>query len=261
MGAPLAALVPALGFARNPQVAAGPLRVHPTNARYFTDLTGRVVYLTGSHVWENFQDRGASSPPPAYDITAYLDFLQARNHNFIRLWVWEQARWAPWTTGDVYFNPMPYARTGPGTALDGGPKYNLDQFNQAYFDRLRSRVVAASDRGLYVSIMLFQGWSIDNNGKGSGNPWPGHPFNRANNINGVDGGLNNDGEGEEIHRLAVPAVTARQEAHVRKVIDTVNDLDNVLYEISNESTGPENTQWQYHMINLPGHLRLARVGP
>jgi hypothetical protein len=39
-----------------------------------------------------------------------------------------------------------------------------------------------------------------------------------------------------------------QEAYVRKVIDTVDDLDNVLYEISNES--PANSeQWQYHMIN------------
>jgi hypothetical protein len=30
---------------------------------------------------------------------------------------------------------------------------------------------------------------------------------------------------------------AIQEAYVKKVIDTVNDLDNVLYEISNESRG------------------------
>ena len=32
------------------------------------------------------------------------------------------------------------------------------------------------------------------------------------------------------------AITALQEAYVRKVVDTVNDLDNVLYEISNESS-------------------------
>ena len=30
-------------------------------------------------------------------------------------------------------------------------------------------------------------------------------------------------------------MTALQEAYVRKVIDTVNDLDNVLYEITNEA--------------------------
>ncbi len=248
LGILLSALAPVLAGAAGP--ASGPLQVHPGNPRYFMDGSGKAVFLTGSHVWENLQDRGTASPPPAYDFTAYLDFLQARNHNFIRLWGWEHARWAPWTTGDLYFSPMPFARPGPGTALDGGPKYNLDQFSQPYFDRLRARVIAARDRGLYVSVMLFQGWSIDNNGKGSGNPWPGHPFNPANNVNGVDGDVNDDGEGEEVHRLAVAAVTARQEAYVRKVVDTVNDLDNVLYEISNESTGPDTTAWQYHMIDL-----------
>ena len=36
-----------------------------------------------------------------------------------------------------------------------------------------------------------------------------------------------------------------QEAYVKKVIETVNDLDNVLYEIINEGGA---TKWQYHMI-------------
>lgn len=69
-----------------------------------------------------------------------------------------------WRTLDykrLLFPPLPYQRTGPGTASDGAPKFNLNQFNQAYFDRLRSRVIAARDRGFYVSIMLFQGWSIE----------------------------------------------------------------------------------------------------
>src|SRR5436190_2728831 len=235
-----------------PAPAAGPLSVHPTNRRYFTDGSGKAIYLTGSHVWQNFQDRGTASPPPAFDYTAYLDFLQARNHNFIRLWNWEQARWAPWTTGEEYVTPLPFTRTGPGTALDGGAKFNLDQFNQAYFDRLRARVIAARDRGIYVSIMLFEGWSIDNVGKGSGNPWPGHPFNASNNVNGVNGDLNGNGQGEEIHTLASATVTSKQDGYVRKVVDTVNDLDNVLYEIANESgsTMPGSTNWQYHMIDL-----------
>jgi hypothetical protein len=34
----------------------GPLRVHPANPRYFTDDTGRAIYLTGSHTWANFQE-------------------------------------------------------------------------------------------------------------------------------------------------------------------------------------------------------------
>jgi hypothetical protein len=40
-----------------------------------------------------------------------------------------------------------------------------------------------------------------------------------------------------------------QKAYVHKVIDTLQDLDNVLYEISNESN-PGSVEWQYYMINL-----------
>ncbi|MCH8149100.1 MAG: hypothetical protein IH987_14145, partial [Planctomycetes bacterium] len=64
----------------------------------------------------------------------------------------------------------------------------------------------------------------------------------------INGDPNGDGKGLETHTLQIPAVTALQEAYVRKVIDTVNDLDNVLYEITNES-GAYSTEWQYHMIN------------
>jgi len=51
--------------------------------------------------------------------------------------------------------------------------------------------------------MLFDGWSIERKGQ-LGNPWQGHPFNKDNNINGIDGDLNNDGYGTEIHTLNVP---------------------------------------------------------
>ncbi len=88
-------------------------------------------------------------------------------------------------------------------------------------------------------------------GKGHDDPWRGHPFNAHNNINNINGDPNGDGKGIESHSLAVPAVLALQEAYVHKVIDTVNDLDNVLYEITNEDNGsPGNTAWQYHMINF-----------
>ncbi len=121
-----------------PSVAsAGTLYVLPANTRYFTDGSGNAVYLTGSHSWNNFQDWAATDPPPAFGFNAYLDLLVNQNQNFIRLWAWEAPRWAPWTSGDLYISPMPYQRPGPGTALDGKPKFDVNQFNQAYFDRLR----------------------------------------------------------------------------------------------------------------------------
>jgi hypothetical protein len=229
------------------QQASGPLRVHPTNPRYFADATGRVVYLTGSHTWDTFIDDGPSDPPAAVDYTAYLDFLQAHGHNFVRLWRAENARGGEGAyVSNYWFSPMPYARPGPGTALDGKPKFDVTQFNQAYFDRLRTRVQAAGERGIYVSIMLFDGWSVESK-SGSHDPWPGHPFHRANNVNGIDGDANRNGNGEETQTLAAAAITALQEAYVRKVIDTVNDPDNVLYEISNEAPG-NSEAWQAHLI-------------
>lgn len=53
----------------------------------------------------------------------------------------------------------------------------------------------------------------------------------------------------DVHTLKIPAVTRLQEAYVRKVLDTLSDLDNVLYEISNESHGGS-VEWHYHMINF-----------
>jgi hypothetical protein len=50
-----------------------------------------------------------------------------------------------------------------------------------------------------------------------------------------------------VHSLDVPAITRLQEAYIRKVVDTVNDLDNVLYEVTNE-TANHSKDWQYHVI-------------
>ena len=105
---------------------------------------------------------------------------------------------------------------------------------------MRQRIIDARERGIYVAIMLFDGWSVERKLKQPvGNPWLGHPLNAANNINGIDGDTNHDNAGVESHTLAIPAVLALQEAYVRKVVDMVNDLDNVLYEISNEDPGPQ----------------------
>src|SRR5262245_16661569 len=128
--------------------ALGPLRVHPTNPRYFTDGTKgadgtfKAIYLTGSHTWGNLTD---SYEHPEFNFTEYLDFLTKYNHDFIRLW----------SGYNLGREPIPYQRSGATAALDGQPKVDLTRFDQRFFARLRSRVMAARDRGLYVGIMLF----------------------------------------------------------------------------------------------------------
>jgi hypothetical protein len=248
---PLAAGPERPAATRRQQQAPGPLRVHPVNPRYFTDGTTlpdgstKVAYLTGSHTWANLIDRGPSDPPPAFDFAAYLDFLHKHNHNFIRLWGRQLSWYQNYGEEELHAGPLAWQRTGPGRALDGKPKFDLSKLDPAYFERLRSRAKAAGERDIYVSIMLFGGHAE------AGPNWTGSPFHRDNNISGIDGDPNRDGSGWEIETLSkLPQPLADiQRAYVRKAVDTVSDLDNVLFEISNEG-GKTSKEWQYELVRF-----------
>ena len=247
----IALLGPLQALAGNP--ATGPLRRLDSNPRYFTDGSGKAILLAGSHNWHNFQDNGhrlplEQDPPPAFDYDGYLEFLTRHGHNFFRLWRWEAPKWTDAQPAGVVKHclPHPWKRTGPGLAADGKPRFDLEAFDPAYFDRLRERIVKARNRGIYVSIMLFEGWELQFT-----DAWKFHPFHSPNNINGVD--ADPDGRGLLYNQLRDDDrgkhVLALQEAYVRKVIDTVNDLDNILYEVCNEA-GASSTRWQYHLIDF-----------
>jgi hypothetical protein len=97
----------------------------------------------------------------AFAFEAYLDFLLEHGHNFIRLWRWE--RFQSLANGGVAhlcMSPQPWPGTGPGRAKDGKPKFDLERHDDAFFDRLRERVVAAGRVGIYVAVMLFEGAAV-----------------------------------------------------------------------------------------------------
>lgn len=227
----------------------GPLFVHPTNGRYFADSTGAAVLLVGSHTWTNLLDSTPHDPPHVFNNTAWLDFMVANGHNFQRLWSHDQLRRGVPTQTNVLGAPHPWPRTGPGNAIDGKPRFDLLQHDQAYFDRLRARVIASRDRGIYCAVMFFEGHALHRDTSHSG--W--HPFHLNNNVNSIDGDADNNGDVAELQTLQanVAAITAIQEDYVRKCVDTLNDLDNVLWEITNEGKpGSANSLWQYHMIDV-----------
>ena len=237
----------------------GPLRVSGVNPRYFVDGAGRVVYLAGDHTWGNLQDIGDTDPPPRFDYARFLDYLQTYDVRVFRLWAWEQASIVG-GHGAFWVSPSVYRRTGPGVARDGKPRFDLRRFDPVYFERLRERVVAARERGLYVIVMLFDGWSVERKGEGD-NPWDGHPFNRANNVNGVDGDPAGVGSGRATHTLAFSRITRLQEAYVERVIRAVGDQPNVLYEVSNESSRGS-MAWQDHIMRfIRSHERPASRHP
>ena len=159
------------------------LKVNGANPRYFVDPNGKPVYLSGSHTHLSLQDREGES---SLGFESLLRLLQDHHHNFTKLWVQE----------DSGYSPLPYQRVGRDSALDGKPKFDLTKWNQTYFDRLRSRAAAAGEHGIYVSVMLFNGWSIEGRSPGR-EVWHRHPFHRENNVNGIDGDPDGDGEGYE----------------------------------------------------------------
>gem|GEM_PF-185525 len=235
----LAALI-GLADAAHAGPARGPLRVHPENPRYFTDGTQGpdgspgAVYLTGAHTWNNLVDMDRSDPPEQFDFAGYLDFLERHHHNFIRLWAWDSTRWdtrANGALGKDFIHkaaPQPWLRTGPGEALDGKPKFDLTKFEPAYFERLRSRVAAAGERGIYVSVMLFEGWGLMHGNRRQntedGWAWRSHPFHPANNINGLEIEGSDDLSGR-VHTLRNPKVNELQAVYIRKVVDTIHEYE------------------------------------
>ncbi|MFM6175188.1 MAG: hypothetical protein ACKPB4_24175 [Sphaerospermopsis kisseleviana] len=252
LAASIAGCAAALGLAMAPARAAGPLRVHPDNPRYFADDTGRAILLAGCHTWPNLVDMGPADPPAPFDFDAYLDWLAGYGHTFTRGWAWEPTRWhtstmknQAWRNADHAIGQQPWRRTGPGLARDGKPRFDLEAVDPAYLERLRDRVGRAGARGISMSVMLFEGFGV----QFMKEAWEHHPFNPANNVNGVDGDSDADGKGIEVHQLVQPRITRLQEAYVRAVVEALNPLDNLLYEISNE-THPSSTDFQYHMIRF-----------
>jgi hypothetical protein len=226
----------------------GTLRVSKINPRYFTDNSGKAVYLTGSHTWNNLVDMGPGDSPAPFDFEAYLAWMKKDNHNFMRLWTWELLNWDTQANREEAAkvhtaSPQPWMRTGPGNALDGKPKFDLKKLNPHYFERMKSRVQQAAENGIYVSIMLFEGWALQFSPKAFEN----HHFHPGNNINGINGDADGDSSGVEIHTLVNDAITAIQKTYVKHTVEVINGFDNVLYEISNENH-PPSTDWQYHMI-------------
>ena len=229
---------------------AEPLRPHPENPRYFAHPGGSPIYLTGSHTWNNVVDMGVTDPPAPLDYASYVQWLKDQGHNFTRLWTWELLRWDTSPLDGQpprhhFIAPHRYVRSGPGLAADGRPKFDLTRLNDAYFDNLSERVRIAEENGIYVSVMLFEGWGNQT----IPGAYAASPYHPANNINGIAADLNEDGVALEVHQGAVPSVTEIQKRYVARVLETLNDYDNLLYEIGNE-IHHSSTDWQYEMIRF-----------
>lgn len=212
----------------------GVLRIHPTNSRYFTDDSGIPIYFAGSHTWNvvfPLRVFSANTPyrhPVNYNsFEKFLEFLQSYNHNFTRLW-----------TGMSYMTAArwPWKRTGPGLARDGRPRFDMTRFDQKYFDILKERVQQVENRGLYASVMIF-GSHNDFELNYENIAW--HPDNNINDMGFKDGDsfFKPTHQGRYAQRLLV-----------KKFVDTLNDFDNIIFEVMNEAPFPQSAKWQKDIV-------------
>ena len=230
----------------------GPLR-HSANPNYFEDANGKPLILCGSHSWNTLQDWGTKGSIQTLDFGNFVSFLKAHGHNFTLIWTTELPKFhdlpvTETSPPDFIVSPQPWIRTGPGIATDGGLKFDLTKFNESYFDRLRARVQALGNAGIYAGVYLFSGeWLLRFRC-----PTDGYPFSGGNNVNGVDDGYRGTSPETAVASVTMTApnyITALQDAYVQKTIDVLNDLPNVLWIVSQEA--PEHSLWwNDHLISL-----------
>ena len=228
----------------------GPLKHSTVNTRYFVNPAGNVVFLSGSQTWNDLQDTDTSgSSPAAFDFNAFVNFLKSHNHNATILWRKDLPQYCGWNfSGSVWkMGPWPWQRLGQGVATDGNPKFDLTQFNQPYFDRLRTRVVQLQQNGIYAIVELFDANQLTSARCST----DGYAFSMANNVNGVDDGYTSGAGGTNSVTMSGPnAISGFQDTYVKKVLDTLNDLPNVIYEVAEEQPAGSATWWFPHVITL-----------
>jgi hypothetical protein len=133
----------------------------------------------------------------------------------------------------------PWARSNQPGAADGGNKFDLNRWDDAYFARLKDFVAQAGRRGIVVEVVLFCTLYDDN-------LWKVNPMRSGNNINGVGKVKRTD-----VFALKEKELTAIQEKTARKLVRVLQEFDNVYFEVCNEPYfGGVTGAWQDHIIEV-----------
>ena len=118
-------------------------------------------------------------------------------------------------------------------------KYDLNQWNDEFWNRLTFFLDETSKRGIIVQLTLWDQYDIL-----SSNRWKVHPWNPDNNINMDSGTWKNKSDFySSVERNAKNEIKY-QEGYVNKLLSISLSYDNVLYNINNESS--ESDDWDIY---------------
>src|SRR5262245_10859751 len=209
-----------------------PLALHPDNSHYFLWRGKPTVLITSGEHYGAVLNLDV-------DYVTYLDTLTADGLNLTRTFPGTY-REIPGSFGitDNVLAPSPHrylapwARSNTPGYFDGGNKFDLTQWDEAFFKRLKDFMTQASRRGIVVEISPFTPMYDDK-------LWQANPMNIANNVNRVGNVPAN-----EVFTTKHPGLLAVQEAVVRKIVTELKDFDNLYYEVCNEPYfGGVTTDW------------------
>jgi len=207
----------------NYTVLAQPVSLSPVNPHYL-EYKGNPILIVSSG------EHYGSIINPAFDYIKYLNTMQKDSMNYTRLFTgsmyWELA--GDFSISNNTLAPAqgtalaPWKRSDAAGNANGGNKFDLDQWNDAYFDRFKSVVEEAQKRNIIVEVTLFT--SIYNE-----KTWSNCPANPQNNINNIT-----ISDFKKVHTLENGNLLKYQEKFVKKIVTELNSYDNVIYEIQNE---------------------------
>ena len=220
--------------------ASQALSLHPENPHYFL-FHGKptAVITSGEHY-------GAVLNLD-FDYLTYLHTLKHDGLNGTR--TWSGAYCEPPDAFSIASNTLapvfgrlicPWARSEQPGYSNGGNKFDLNQWDPAYFKRLKDFIRQAGKRGIIVELNLFCPFYEES-------MWRLSPMNSANNINGLGSVPRTD-----VYTLDKNGgLLAIQEALVRKLVTELNGFDNLYYEICNEPYfGGVTLEWQRHIADV-----------
>lgn len=200
-------------------LSAQPIGLHPENPHYFLFRGQPAVLVTSGEHYGAVLNLD-------FDYETYLETLEEDGLNLTRLFTGVYVE--SWGEGWNTLNPAPgrylapWARSDTPGYADGGNKFDLDTWDEAYFERLRNFAAEAGQRNIVVEVVLFCVYYHDDQ-------WNLSPLNARNNINGIG-----TGERHEVFNENDAAMMAVQDRMVRKIVSELKDFDNVYFELCNE---------------------------
>lgn len=202
---------------------AEPLAIHPGNPHYF-QWQGKAVVLVGSG--EHYGAVLNLDFDYAKYLAAYADAGMNVTRTFTGAYVEPQGAFkierntlAP-APGRL---ACPWARSAEPGYANGGNKFDLSKWDDAFFARLKDFVEEAAKRGVVVEMNLFTPMYEQAQ-------WDFSPMNARNNVNGIGKVTKH-----EVYTLdKEPALLALQIAMTRKIVTELNGFDNLYFEVMNE---------------------------